>query len=46
MGTSLAIMGSYVLAGELMTHPRDLATALKNYETTMQAFVKGQQGDF
>lgn len=31
-GTSLAIIGSYVLAGELWGHPGDGTTALKQYE--------------
>ncbi|KAK5175755.1 uncharacterized protein LTR77_000895 [Saxophila tyrrhenica] len=44
-GTSLAIMGGYVLAGELMNRPSDVQGALAAYESLMQPFVKKQQGD-
>lgn len=44
MGTSLAIMGGYVLAGELLTHPGDMTTVLRNYENLMLPFAKSQQG--
>ena len=44
MGTSLAIMGGYVLAGELMNHPEDFSLSLKRYEELLQPFVKSQQG--
>lgn len=44
IGTSLAIIGGYVLAGELLNHPDDVKTALKRYEELMLPFVKGQQG--
>ncbi len=43
IGTSLAITGAYVLAGELLTHPGDFQTAFKNYEELMLPFVKKQQ---
>ena len=43
-GTSLAIIGGYVLAGELLSHPGDVQTALKRYEEIMLPFVKSQQG--
>ncbi|KAE8442362.1 hypothetical protein EG329_003433 [Mollisiaceae sp. DMI_Dod_QoI] len=43
-GTSLAIIGGYVLAGELLSHPGDVKTALERYEGLMQPFVKGSQG--
>ena len=43
-GTSLAIIGGYVLAGELLTHPDDVETALMRYEGTMLPFAKSQQG--
>ncbi|EMD01211.1 hypothetical protein BAUCODRAFT_29658 [Baudoinia panamericana UAMH 10762] len=44
MGTSLAIMGGYVLAGEMLEHPGDVRIALENYEKIMTPFVKSQQG--
>ena len=43
-GTSLAIMGGYVLAGELLSHPGDIQTALKQYEGIMLPFAKSSQG--
>ncbi|KAF2152792.1 FAD/NAD(P)-binding domain-containing protein [Myriangium duriaei CBS 260.36] len=42
-GTSLAIIGGYVLAGEVMSG--DLSSALKRYEDLLLPFVKSQQGD-
>ena len=44
IGTSLAIIGGYVLAGELLNHPDDVGTALKRYEELLLPFSKGQQG--
>jgi hypothetical protein len=46
MGTSLAIIGGYMLAGELLTHPADIPAAIQKYEAQMQPFVKENQGDF
>jgi 2-polyprenyl-6-methoxyphenol hydroxylase-like FAD-dependent oxidoreductase len=43
-GTSLAISGGYVLAGELLNHPGDIATALRRYEDIMLPFAKSNQG--
>ena len=43
-GTSLAIIGGYVLAGELLSHPGDVKTALERYEEIMLPFAKGSQG--
>lgn len=43
IGTTLAIVGGYVLAGEL-SRTRDLATALTAYERVMRPFVKEGQG--
>ena len=43
-GTSLAIIGGYVLAGELLNHPGDVQTALKRYEEIMLPFAKSSQG--
>ncbi|NUS62376.1 MAG: hypothetical protein HOQ46_01865 [Saccharothrix sp.] len=37
-GTSMALVGAYVLAGELATAP-DLATALRRYEEEMREYV-------
>jgi len=42
MGTSAAVMGAYILAGELMQH--DYETAFSHYETEMRAFVNQCQG--
>ena len=43
-GTSLAIIGGYVLAGELLSHPGDVKTALGRYEDIMLPFAKNSQG--
>lgn len=43
-GTSLAIIGGYVLAGELLSHPGDVRTALERYEGIMLPFAKNSQG--
>ena len=43
-GTSLAIMGGYVLAGELLSHPGDVKGALEQYEGFMLPVVKKSQG--
>jgi len=42
-GTSLAIIGGYVLAGELLNNPRNVKTALKRYEETVLPFAKSSQ---
>jgi 2-polyprenyl-6-methoxyphenol hydroxylase-like FAD-dependent oxidoreductase len=39
MGTSMAIIGAYILAGELKTPDGDHYTAFANYESQMRAFV-------
>ncbi|CAK3834290.1 FAD NAD(P)-binding domain-containing [Lecanosticta acicola] len=44
IGTSLAIIGGYVLAGELLSHAGDIPLALRNYQELMLPFVKSQQG--
>ncbi|MEV6441492.1 FAD-dependent monooxygenase [Amycolatopsis sp. NPDC051716] len=41
-GTSLALAGAYVLAGELATSD-DITTALSRYETTMRPFIEKNQ---
>ncbi|KAK4539864.1 hypothetical protein LTR36_010325 [Oleoguttula mirabilis] len=42
-GTSLALTGAYMLAGELSKHPGDLAAGLKGYEQQMRPIVKEMQ---
>ena len=42
-GTSLAIIGGYVLAGELLSHG-EVKTALERYEEIMLPFAKNSQG--
>jgi len=42
-GTSLAIVGAYVLAWELAQSPDDYATAFEAYEKTMRPFVEVNQ---
>ncbi|KAI4190245.1 MAG: hypothetical protein L6R41_000915 [Letrouitia leprolyta] len=44
IGTSLAIIGGYVLAGELLSHPGDIKEALARYEGILLPFAKSQQG--
>ena len=39
MGTSLAIVGAYVLAGEIMKHPNDITTAFKSYQEVLTPYV-------
>ncbi|WP_433579859.1 FAD-dependent monooxygenase [Nocardia brasiliensis] len=39
MGVSGALVGAYVLAGEINRHAGDLPTALANYDTTLRPFV-------
>jgi 2-polyprenyl-6-methoxyphenol hydroxylase-like FAD-dependent oxidoreductase len=38
-GTSLALVGAYVLAAELLKRPRDIPRALEKYDATMRPFV-------
>jgi 2-polyprenyl-6-methoxyphenol hydroxylase-like FAD-dependent oxidoreductase len=38
-GTSLAIIGAYILAGELASAKRDYACAFKSYEEVMKPFI-------
>jgi len=45
LGTSLAIMGGYVLAGELCRNGADIERSLQKYEDVMLPFVKSQQGE-
>ena len=43
IGTSLAIIGGYILAGEILRHDCDVRPALEAYEGLMQPFVQTQQ---
>ncbi|KAL5451501.1 hypothetical protein PMIN05_000415 [Paraphaeosphaeria minitans] len=38
MGTALAIVGSYELAGEIASSPSDIPAALQRYVTTLRPF--------
>lgn len=42
-GTSLALTGAYVLAGEIYKHGRDVPEALKGYEEQMRPFIREMQ---
>lgn len=49
IGTSLAIMGGHILAGELLLHNLNIPTATKAYEDLMLPFAKSEQstlGDY
>ncbi|KAG9680533.1 FAD/NAD(P)-binding domain-containing protein, partial [Aureobasidium melanogenum] len=49
IGTSLAIMGGHILAGELLRNDLDVCAATKAYEDLMLPFAKSQQssiGDY
>ena len=39
MGTTVAIVGAYILAGEIAKNPRDHRAAFASYETAMRPFV-------
>ncbi|PQE13170.1 hypothetical protein CJF30_00003080 [Rutstroemia sp. NJR-2017a BBW] len=43
-GTSLAIMGGYVLAGEMLRHKGDVRAAVEGYERIMLPFAREAQG--
>ena len=43
LGTTMALVGAYILAGNLITHEHDLPTALKQYEKQMRPFVISAQ---
>jgi len=43
MGTSIAVVGAYVLAGELKAAGDDYAKAFANYEAAMREFVREAQ---
>lgn len=42
-GTTLAILGAYVLAGELVSNPDDPAAAFVEYEKKLQKYVEREQ---
>jgi 2-polyprenyl-6-methoxyphenol hydroxylase-like FAD-dependent oxidoreductase len=42
-GTTIAMVGAYVLAGELAAHKHDLQTGLNNYEKELQEYVDTNQ---
>jgi 2-polyprenyl-6-methoxyphenol hydroxylase-like FAD-dependent oxidoreductase len=42
-GTGLAVVGAYILAGELATAGGDYATAFARYESAMRSYVEGCQ---
>ena len=42
-GTTLAIAGAYVLAGEILTHGNDLAAGLKAYQERMAPLITDMQ---
>jgi hypothetical protein len=42
-GTSTAIIGAYVLAGELSQSPDDIPIALERYQETMKPFIASVQ---
>jgi 2-polyprenyl-6-methoxyphenol hydroxylase-like FAD-dependent oxidoreductase len=44
MGTGMAVVGAYVLAGELAEADGDYRVAYKNYESLMRTFVEKCQG--
>jgi len=41
--TSVAMVGAYVLAGELATHWPDLPVSFANYESELRAYVENNQ---
>ena len=43
LGTTMALVGAYVLAGCLTTHEDDLAKGLERYEREMRPFVESAQ---
>lgn len=42
-GTTVAMVGAYVLAGELAAHKNDLQKGLNNYETALREYVETNQ---
>ena len=43
LGTTMALVGAYILAGCLVTHDNDLPKALEQYEKQMRPFVDSAQ---
>jgi 2-polyprenyl-6-methoxyphenol hydroxylase-like FAD-dependent oxidoreductase len=44
MGTSLALVGSYILAGEILKHRDDPLAAFREYERILRPFVETAHG--
>ena len=42
-GTTVAMVGAYVLAGELAAHKDDLQKGLNNYEPALREYVESNQ---
>ncbi|HWO64375.1 MAG TPA: oxidoreductase, partial [Umezawaea sp.] len=45
MGTSAALVGAYVLAGEINRNPGDIPKAFADYQTTLRPFVDNVQAE-
>ena len=45
MGTSAALVGAYVLAGEISRSPGDIPAAFANYHATLSPFIENVQGE-
>lgn len=43
MGTSIAFIGAYILAGEVSRQPNDIPAALESYERILRPYVEGIQ---
>lgn len=43
MGTTCALVGAYILAGELVKHGKDIETALQRYEEVARPFISEAQ---
>jgi len=43
MGTSLAFIGAYVLAGEISRQPHNIPAALESYERVLRPYIEGVQ---
>lgn len=43
LGTTMALVGAYILAGNLVSHEHDLPKALEQYEKQMRPFVDSAQ---
>lgn len=43
MGTSLAFIGAYILAGEISKQPKNIPAALESYDEILRPYVQGVQ---